>query len=140
MDDYSDETPPAWSAYKDEIKTVEIYGNVTKIGANAFKNLSKCDEFYIEGSIQREVGDGAFSGTSIKTVQLPVHAMPIEGHILFSGSTESNESGVKAYISGDALNYAFRHLIMLSLKIIAPPMKKFLPIKQPFLIAQTAAV
>ena len=83
----------AWYSWCDDITSVELGGDVTKIPAYAFQNCSKINNITVNGNIS-SIGNGAFDGTQYRTFTLPT-----------SGITLSTEN------SGDSFSMAAIQLI-----------------------------
>ncbi len=69
MDDYETEAP--WAKYRDEMESVILIGDITYIGARAFRDFDKLESVDF-GSKLKEIGEEAFrSCEALESIELP---------------------------------------------------------------------
>lgn len=64
MEDYTDETPAPWTRHAKKIDRIVIGDGITRIGANAFKNLKKTVRVDFLQDTAPEIDETAFAGTT----------------------------------------------------------------------------
>lgn len=60
MPDFTDDSPPPWDAWRDEIREVNLW-NLKNVGARAFRNSPNLTDVYLDNSIER-IGSECFAG------------------------------------------------------------------------------
>ncbi|MBE6660086.1 MAG: hypothetical protein E7605_01600 [Ruminococcaceae bacterium] len=68
---YASAKAAPWSAYASDITAITVQEGITRVGNNAFGNMTSLIDVYLPQSLT-SIGDNVFNGcTSIKTVKLP---------------------------------------------------------------------
>ena len=85
MADYNDSSKRPWDSYTEQINEVVIEDGVTSIGNNAFfdcQNLTSIT--FAEGSQLESIGESAFNGTGLTSIEIPAGVTSIGVGAFFS--------------------------------------------------------